>query len=121
MDSYFMLELSDFFTEFFLTKVKYAITEFKIKTYSELRDIPTQKIMSTGDIDSYLQKEPVFTYIHIFVNSETISEENINQIKNIFAGYDIDMYIHVCEDIDNVDTDTYDISLYDYLISVRKD
>lgn len=121
IDSYFMLELSDCFTEFFSTKVKHVITEFKIKTYSELRDIPTQKITPDDDIENYLQKEPVFTYVHIFVDGETISEENINQIKNLFTGYDVDLYIHVCEDIDNVDIDTYDLSLYDHLITVRKD
>lgn len=120
-DTVFLLQRADDISEFFSEKVKTIIPDCKIKVYSELRDIPTSKLTTSANIDGYFQNEPVHTYLRIFVNAQTkINETTIDELQDTLKGYEADVYLYVCENFDDLDIETYDLSKYQYSRTIEK-
>lgn len=120
-DSVFLLQMADDITEFFTEKIEAVIPEFKVRVYSELRKIPTSKLTTSENIDEYFKNEPVYTFLRIFVNDQaSASETTIDELQDSLKGYDADVYLYVCENLDDLDIETYDLTKYQYFRSIEK-
>lgn len=121
-DSVFLLEMAEEITKYFTEKVNYILPESKVKAYSELRDIPSAQLNSSENIETYLQQQPVFSYVRIFVDSDNYNQENtMNMLEQVFDGQDATWYVYLCDNPDAIDLSFYDLSKFDYSGSVEKD
>ena len=116
-----MIKMSDQIKEYFFKKVKNVIPQCKIKVYTELRDIPTATLNLKDDIADYLKKQPTFSYIRIFVDKRAeITEERIAELQDELIGCDGKIYVYFCDNVDDVDINSYDLSSYTYSEKIEK-
>lgn len=120
VDSYFLLQNSEIIQAEFENEIRRVIPEFRIKTYSEMREIP-QSVFSANDVRGFLENEDVFSYIRVFVDdSRNIDDACVEEIAEKLGFCDASLYVYVCENIDDVNFSTYDLSAYDFSRSIEK-
>lgn len=122
IDSYCLVEMKQELNNHFLDKCIDIIPICKVKSYTEMREVPTEKLTVNMDVEEYMKVQPTFTYIRIFVQDERyVAEEVIDKLEAAFSGYDAKVYVYTCEDLSDIDVDSYDYSTYKVFKKIEKD
>lgn len=117
-DTVFMLNMNEDITAFFKSAINNELPEFKIKTYTEMRDIPSHELTNVSNIRNYLHGEDTYTYIRIFVDNATdISDSTLNELQTLLNFCNCSIYIYEC---DLNDIDTVVLSNYIYSKEIEK-
>lgn len=120
-DTFFLNDLSDVLVNHFTSKANEILPGCKVKAYTEMREIPTSKLSRGDDIESYLYNQPAYTYIRVFVDSDVnLNNDIVNDLQAAFNYCDASLYVYICEDVENIDINTYDLTSYTYEIDVEK-
>lgn len=120
-ESVFLLDMQNDITEFFQSKINYLLSDYIVKSYTELRDIPTKQWNASDDIEDFLQTENVHSYLRVFLNdTENISEKIFQDLTEAINGYDISLYMYSCPNINEIDFDTFDLSLFMFSKDIEK-
>ena len=118
-DTVFLLNMEEDITAFFKLTINNKLPEFKIKTYTEMRDIPSRELTNVSNIRDYLNREDTYTYIRIFVDNATdISDSTLNELQTLLNFCNCSIYIYEC---DLNDIDTVVLSNYVYSKDVEKE
>lgn len=120
-DTYFLLEMDAELSKYFQLKAEDVFGECKVVSYTELREKPSYKLSDALDIENYLEFQPTFSYIRIFLEKDIdISEKNLDDFQSVLCQCDSQVYIYLCEDLEGLDIINYDISQYDYTRKIEK-
>lgn len=111
IDTVFMIamesELNQFFTDILATK----IPEFKLKTSTEINDIPSEKLTKAEEIREFLRTQNTYSNLKIFVDNPALAnEELLDELEKKLNFCNGNIYLYVCEDLDQVDFETYDMT-----------
>lgn len=105
-------QLSDFFSEI----LGRSLPDFKLRAYTEMRAIPTEKLTKAENIKRFLMEQDTFSYLRVFVEDPALLSEalldDLEQELNFCQGT---VYLYVCDDLDTLDIETCD--LYSYQLS----
>lgn len=120
-DTYFLLELESELSKYFQSKAEEVFGECKVISYTELREKPSYKLSDASDIENYLEHQSTFSYIRIFVEKDiNITEKNLDDFQSVLCQCDSQVYIYVCEDLQELDIVNYDISQYSYTRKIER-
>lgn len=120
VDSYFLIENAGTIQDYFEKEIQTVIPVFRIKTYTEMREMP-KTVFDSKDIRNFLKNEDSFTYIRVFVDdSISIDDECVEKIAEKLDYCNASLYIYLCENIEDVDFNTYNLSAYKYFRNIEK-
>lgn len=121
-DSAFLLDMQNELENHFKVLINKWVSHYRLKVYTEMRDIPTKKWTNEDNIDDFLRIENAYSIIRIFVDeSESVTEDMIQSVKESLNGYDGCLYVHKCSNVDQVNLDTYDFSSYLYYEELKEE
>ncbi len=110
-------EIHDFFAQI----IRNIIPVFKLYAYTDILEIPSEKHSNADNIKSYLAKENTLTPLYIFVDDSAYAVEGLfDELEQELNFCNADLYLYVCDDLDSVDIQNYDLLSYQYSRSVFK-
>lgn len=120
-DTVYLLEMQPQITEYFSDIIERFIPEFKLHVFTNMEEIPSSKLTSEDDIQSYLAAEPAFSSIKVMVENDTeITDALMDELIQAFGVCAGRLRIGVCEDLESIDPDNFDRDLFVYDRSFRK-
>lgn len=120
VDSYFLIENAGNIQDYFEKEIQTVIPVFRIKTYTEMREIP-KTVFDSKDIRNFLENEDTFTYIRVFVDdSSNVDDKCVEKIAENLDYCNASLYVYFCENIEEVDFNTYDLSTYKFFRNIEK-
>lgn len=120
-DTAFMLDMRSELADFFTDILAKTIPEFKLDTNTTILGTPSKKLTRAEDIHDFLMSENTWTCLNIFVDDPSIAnEELLDELEQELNFCEASIYIYVCEDLDCLDLNSYDIHSYQYSRGVNK-
>lgn len=81
-DTLFLKKMEPEITKFFYTIIAEEIPDFKLKTHTDIYDIPSEKLTKAENIKDFLTKENTEVYVDVFVeDSGVIDEALLNRLE----------------------------------------
>ncbi len=112
-DTVFLLDMQPQLADYFKAILAKKIPSFKLKAYTEMRDIPTETLTNADDIQDFLINQKTFSYIRVFVDDPAIAnEELLDELEQGLHFCEASVYLYVCDDLNNLDISTYDLHSY---------
>ena len=109
-DTVFMLDMDSQFSEFFSDIIAKKIPNFKIDTYTDVLEIPSEKLTRAEDIKDFLIEQDTYTCLRIFVDDPAIAnEELLDELEQELNFCHSSVYIYVCDDLEQLDISSYDL------------
>lgn len=113
IDTVFMIAMESGLNQFFTDIQATKISEFEVKTSTEIRDIPSEKLTKAEDIKEFLGTQDTYSNLKIFVDDSALAnEELLDELEKELNFCNGAIYLYVCEDLDQVDLETYDMTSY---------
>lgn len=120
-DSFSLIKMSDEISAIFSNKVHQIIPGCEVYSYTEFRDFPTSDLISSSNVELYLQQQPTYTYVRIFTDEEVyISEATMDSLQSAMGDFDSSIYLYKCDNLTNFDYKSYDLSSYELSRTVEK-
>lgn len=112
-DTLFLKKMEPEITKFFSAIIAEEIPDFKLKTHTDIYDIPSEKLTKAENIKDFLTKENAEVYVDVFVeDSGVIDEGLLDRLEQKLNFCKITLRIYTCDDLENCDIDTYDQTAY---------
>ena len=114
-DSMFLLDMHDSIYRYYETIVKEHIPDCKMRVYTDFLEKPSAELTEKDDIRTYLLEQPTSSNIRVFVNEDAGVEESVlDALEQKLGGIECTIFIYVCEDLDSVDVDSFELYSYTY-------
>lgn len=120
-DSMFLLDMHDSIYRYYETVVKEHIPDCKMRVYTDFLERPSAELTEGDDIRTYLLEQPTSSNIRVFVNEDAGVEESVlDALEQKLGGIECTIFIYVCEDLDSVDVDVFELYSYTYHRDLNK-
>ncbi len=120
-DTAFMLDMKSEIADFFTDILSEKIPEFKLDTYTNVMEIPSAKLTKAEDIKDFLTEQNTYTCLRIFVDDPAIAnEELLDELEQELNFCHANVYLYVCDDLEQFDINSYDPHSCRYLRGVDK-
>lgn len=107
-DTFFLQGMQPEFEEFFSAYIANRIPKFKISVSTDLYEIPEEKPENIKDIKEMLKDRSYQTCLRVFVDDGSlINEQLLEELKQELSFCSAIVYIYICDDLENLDMETY--------------
>lgn len=114
-DTFFLQGMQPEFEEFFTACIAERIPKFKISVSTDLYEIPEEKPENIKDIKEMLKDRSYQTCLRVFVDDGSlINEQLLEELKQDLSFCRAIVYIYICDDLENLDMETYIDTPSDY-------
>lgn len=76
-DTVFLLDMQPQFGDYFSGILGKTILNFKLRTYTEVLEIPSETLTNADNIKNFLINQETFSFIRVFVDEPTIANEEL--------------------------------------------
>ncbi len=120
-DTVFMMDMKSEIADFFTDILSKKIPSFKLDTYTNVMEIPSEKLTRAEDIKEFLTEQNTYTCLRIFVDDPTIAnEELLDELEQELNFCHASVYLYVCDDLDQFDIRSYDPYANQYYRGIDK-